>query len=125
VAELAVYGDATTGAAQDLAGVTRGLLLRVNAGLDRRFPPVHPEPFGRRLPARLKARLADAAVATAEKLRSLADAAVAANRVPIERFAARLAEAGELTGTELQSAIAEAGFVRLDPVAEPEDAAAR
>ena len=124
-AELAVYGDGTTGGAEDIAGVTRGLLVRVAAGLDAGFPPIHPDPFRRQLPARLKTRLADAVVATAQELRSLADAAVAANRAPIERFAALLAEAHELTGDALQEAIALAGFVRLEPgsrtAAEPED----
>ena len=113
-AELSVYGDATMGAENDLSSVSGGLLRRIGAGLDPGFPPIHPEAFDRQLPEDLRARMGAAAIRTAEGLRALASAAVDANRVPIERFAAILAQAGELSGVALQDAIADAGFVCLD-----------
>ena len=113
-AELAVYGDATLGAEEDLSSVTQGLLRRLGAGLDRGFPPISPSGFGHQLPEVLRARQAEAAIATADELRVLAEACVAANRDAIVRFAAILAQARELSGAALQSAIAQAGFVRIE-----------
>ena len=109
-AEVALLGEGTTGGRGDVERGTELVLDRIAAGLVGDPAPLDLRLLGRNVAGSLKARLAATLLAQVREARAAAAAIVEANREPIERFAAALDAAGELTGDELQAAIAAAGF---------------
>ena len=107
-AETAFFGSATIGASHDVNRITEVLVALLDAGLDPAFPPLSPSALDTKLSGSLRLQMAEALRIGADTARSEATRLVRDVVPSVDRFARRLAEAEELTGAELQAALAEA-----------------
>jgi cell division protease FtsH len=107
-AERLILGDPTANA-RDVSQATRVLLARLDSGLDQSVSPLAIDQLPQ--PSERTRQVRDAALAReADHAMAVAETAVDANRVAIERFAAALEAAGTLRGAALADAIRDAGF---------------
>ena len=110
-AEIAVLGEGTLGGRSDVSLATEAAIGRITAGMTDGPTPLDFDWLEKNVAESLKQARAVELVAQVQTARTLATAIVAANLEPIQRFAASLEAAGELTGEALDNAIAQADFV--------------
>lgn len=109
-AEELVIGQITLGCKNDLQTATGDMLSRVEAGMERTFPPLSPDVLDAKFPETLRTSLAETLRDRLAEARRHAVEIVAANRQPIEQFAAALLDQPELTGAELAAVLREISF---------------
>ena len=109
-AERAILGEPTLASSSDVDRATAKALERLGAGVEPSFPPISLNELDRNASEELKAQAAAVLARMLEEARAEA-ARLVGDAIPaIERFAAALEAAGELTGPDLAAAISRAGF---------------
>ncbi len=105
---LLLDGGASLGGDDDVAQATQFALRLAAAGLLPELSPLYVDSFGQALPESVKQSLGDAVVRLLDSAQETATSIVASRLEGVATFAAVLERAGELTGTDLQEAIAAA-----------------
>lgn len=103
---LLLDGGASLGGEDDVERATQLALRLASAGLLPELAPIDINSFGQALPESVKESLGDAVVRVLEEAQQTATAIVASRLDGVAAFADALDRAGELTGAELEAAIA-------------------
>ncbi|MHB8400008.1 MAG: AAA family ATPase [Candidatus Limnocylindrales bacterium] len=124
-AERAVFGEPSLASSGDVDWATERAFARLEAGVEPACPPLSLSVLGQQAAEEAKSRANAVLALLLDDARSEAARLVEAAIGPIERFAAILEAAGELTGADLRAAIEAAGLVGPAPERTPGRATSR